>query len=119
MPDKKQDEIGGETKPHEKEFVLHSGRTAVVTTMEEFALPNDIAAFGFPPSRVSFQGILMTNPGHVDPGYKGPLHFTVINMGSKDYVFRRRDPIVTILLFRLDHASGADWTSRGNAAGGH
>ncbi|HXH11371.1 MAG TPA: hypothetical protein VNP04_16615 [Alphaproteobacteria bacterium] len=53
----------------------------MVLTLEEFNLPGSIAVVGFPPSHVSFQGILMTNPGHVDPGYVGRMRFTVMKKG--------------------------------------
>ena len=53
------------------EHVLTPGQTAIVATAEEFNFPSDIAAFGFPPTRISSNGILMTNPGHIDPGFKG------------------------------------------------
>jgi deoxycytidine triphosphate deaminase len=68
---------GGVPRP-KTEHILKPGRTAVVLTREEFKLPGHIAGIGFPPSHISFQGILMTNPGHVDPGYSGPMRFTVI-----------------------------------------
>jgi len=100
LPGVKKDDPGGVFRP-KTEHILGPGRTAVVLTQEEFQLPGDIAGIGFPPSHVSFQGILMTNPGHVDPGYAGPMRFTVINMGSQDYILRRGDEIVTMLLIEL------------------
>src|SRR5918994_4262978 len=81
--------------------VLSPVRTAVITTLEECNLPPDLGAIGFPPNTVSSKGILMTNPGHVDPGYKGPMSFTVINMGSEDYTLLKKDRIVTLLFFKL------------------
>jgi len=54
----------------------------------------------------------MTNPGHIDPGYSGGLQFTVINMGREDYVLRTKDLIVTVLIFKLDTASIADYSVR-------
>jgi dCTP deaminase len=75
-------------------------------------LPADIAGFGFPPSGVSFKGLLMTNPGHVDPGYVGVMRFTVINMAKEKYRLTRGKPIVTLLLFRLSAASHRDWGQR-------
>jgi dCTP deaminase len=91
---------------------LPSGQTAVVTTLETLHMLPDLAAIGFPPSHVSVQGILMTNPGHVDPGYKGPMHLTLINMGREPFELRIGDPIVTVLFFRLDSAVSADYTVR-------
>jgi len=64
---------------------LEEGETALIQTVESFKLDMTHAAFVFPASGVSIQGLLMTNPGHVDPGYTGPLHVTVINMGRGPY----------------------------------
>ena len=54
----------------------------------------------------------MTNPGHVDPGYKGPMRFTVINMGREPYVLRSGDAIVTLLLIKLARKAEAGWLTR-------
>ena len=61
----------------------------------------------------------MTNPGHVDPGYAGRMRFTVINMGSQDYILRQGDEIVTMLLIELSGSAQRDWLMRhgGNPAG--
>jgi dCTP deaminase len=82
------------------ELVLRTGQTAIVATQESIHLPGDYAGFGFPPSHISSRALLMTNPGHIDPGYSGKLQFTVINMGREDYVLRRKDLIVTLLIFK-------------------
>jgi dCTP deaminase len=93
--------------------VLKPGRTAVVTTLEKCNFPAHIGAIGFPPNSVSSKGILMTNPGHVDPGYRGPMSFTVINMGSDDYWLIRGKKIVTLLLFKLQAPAKRDLSARG------
>ena len=61
----------------------------------------------------------MTNPGHVDPGYAGPMRFSVINMGSQDYILRQGDEIVTMFLIELSGSAQRDWLMRhgGNPAG--
>src|SRR5688572_12383871 len=66
--------------------VLKQGETVAIETLEQFDLPPDIGAITFPPSRVAFRGLLVTNPGHIDPGYKGPMRFMAINMGRDAYV---------------------------------
>jgi dCTP deaminase len=97
--------------------VLQPGQTAIVVTAEEFNLPPNIAAFGFPPTRISSNGILMTNPGHVDPGFKGYLSFTVINMSRSDFILRYNDTIVTCLLVQLTDPVCRDYGNRGNPRG--
>lgn len=78
-------EEGSATNPHRLPVSLEQGDTAIIETVESFKLDNYHAGFVFPSSRISIQGLLMTNPGHVDPGYNGPLHVTVINMGRKPF----------------------------------
>ena len=91
---------------------LPPGQTAIVTTLEHMHMPAKLAAIGFPPSHVSVQGILMTNPGHVDPGYDGPMHLTVINMGRESFELRIGDPIVTVLFLELDADVTAGYSAR-------
>jgi dCTP deaminase len=95
------------------EYILEPGRTAIVLTREELKMPNNLLAIGFPPSKeLSAKGILMTNPGQVDPGYQGKLRFTVINMGRKDFVLRQGDIIVSLILMQLAKPAQADWLAR-------
>lgn len=111
IPEKTGKEEGSQDCPLQL-HALKPGQTAIVSTVEELHLPSDIAAFGFPPNRVSAQGLLMTNPGHVDPGYVGPLRFTVINMGKNDYVLRLNDAIVTLLFMKLLRSAEKNWLQR-------
>jgi len=92
---------------------LEPGQTVVVETAEEFHLPGDIAGFGFPPARVSSNGILMTDPGHVDPGYDGKIHLTIVNMGRVAYPLKSGDPVCTVMLFRLGGPPVRDYRQRG------
>lgn len=113
IPRTRADERGGLTRPLH-DYSLEPGETVVVTTAEILQLNGDITGFGFPPSHVSFRGILMTNPGHIDPGYAGPPRFAVINMGSEAYPLRQGDVIVTVLFVRLTAAARRDWRARNN-----
>src|SRR5688572_2257911 len=84
------------------EYLLEQGQTAVVRTAEELCLPHDIAAIGFPPAKVSLGGLLTTNPGHIDPGYKGRLTFTVINFGKKPFDLKSGSKICTVVFIRME-----------------
>jgi hypothetical protein len=39
----------------QRDLALKFGHTVVITTQEQLNLPNSIAAFGFPPARLSFR----------------------------------------------------------------
>jgi deoxycytidine triphosphate deaminase len=66
-------ELGGVDNPITNHFPLEQGATVVIRTAEIVRLIDNRSAIAFPPSHVSLKGLLMTNPGHVDPGYVGPL----------------------------------------------
>lgn len=94
---------GSANSPHSLAVTLQEGETAVVRTRETFKLDDRHAALVFPASRVSIQGLLMTNPGHVDPGYDGAVHVTVINMGREAFPLVPDERILRALVYELDH----------------
>jgi dCTP deaminase len=101
LPERGQNDEGGTNKGLGY-HLLPPGATAIVETKEEIAMPPDLAAFGFPPTEVSTAGVLMTNPGHVDPGYQGTLKFTLINMSRQPFGLAEGGKIVTLLLIPLN-----------------
>lgn len=89
-------------QPHEEPSLsLEQGETAVVETHEYLSMPRTVAAIGFPPASISRVGLLMTNPGHIDPGFAGRLKFTVINLGKKPIELASGKPICTLLFFSI------------------
>ena len=91
---------------------LSPGETASVETLEKITLSENFSAIGFPIARISSQAILVTNPGHIDPGFSGHLSFTIINMGKKIYRIREGDPIISILIFEMQSPAFADYSKR-------
>jgi dCTP deaminase len=93
--------LGSDGRPR-SEISLKCGATAVLRSHQKLCMPPDISGIGFPPSsKVSLAGLLSTNPGHVDPDYKGFLHLTVVNMGKEPFGIKRGDRMMRLLLFRL------------------
>lgn len=107
------DESPKRTEPR-IEYELNPGQTVVVETLEEIKLNGNICGLGFPIASISSNGILMTNPGHVDPGYSGHLSVTLINMGRVPILLRRRKPIISLLFFVLDTEVGRNFSQRRN-----
>jgi dCTP deaminase len=105
------DKPGGSRSPHTR-VSLREGRVAVIRTLESLAMPKDLVALGFPPSSLSIQGILMTNPGQIDPGYHGPLHLTVINMSKEPLTLFRGQRLIRLIFARLDETPSADYQTR-------
>jgi len=75
-------------------------------------MPSNLVALGFPPARLSIHGVLMTNPGQIDPGYQGHLHLTVINMSKEPLPLNRGERIIRLILAKLDAAPRADYQAR-------
>ena len=112
IPEADRDKKGGINNPKIGYHTLHSGSTAFVETAERLCVPSDIAGFGFPPTSTAVKGILMTNPGHIDPGFQGHLTFTLINMGKEPYTIRRGDILFTTLWIKLDSNVDKDYSTR-------
>src|SRR5947208_2986327 len=72
--------INADHPEHARQFSIQPGELVSIFTLEELKLPADIAGFAFAMNALSSQGLLVLNPGHVDPGYKGPLTVKAINL---------------------------------------
>lgn len=80
---------------------LEPGNSAVIETRETITLSAQISGFGFPPAHLAAKGLLVTNPGHVDPGFAGTLRLTVINMGRNEILLEEGGEIISLLLLGL------------------
>jgi dCTP deaminase len=105
------DKPGGERSPNTR-VSLREGRIAVIRTHESLVMPSNLVAVAFPPASLSIRGVLMTNPGQIDPGYQGPLHLTVINMSKEPLTLYRGLRIIRVIFAKLDEAPSADYGVR-------
>jgi len=101
----------GSTDDGRIEYLLESGHSVIVRSLEELHVPRNIGAIALPPSRLSSRGIFIANFGHVDPGYNGHMRFTIINMGRAPYTLRRGGDVITLLFFSIQ-ACEASWSDR-------
>jgi deoxycytidine triphosphate deaminase len=111
IPGADADKPGGLRSPHTK-VSLREGRIAVIRTQETLAMPSNLVALGFPPSSLSIHGVLMTNPGQIDPGYHGPLHLTVINMSKEPLTLERGQRLIRLVFAQLADTPSADYRTR-------
>ncbi len=100
IPGKTKKDVGSIACPAGR-VALKEGETAVIETGECLALPPTIAAVGYPPASISLAGLLMTNPGHIDPGYNGNLTLTVINMGREIFELKQGEIILSVVFFNM------------------
>ncbi|MEM9066145.1 MAG: hypothetical protein AAGB51_11715 [Planctomycetota bacterium] len=107
----------GQAIPVGRRCCIDQGGTVIVTTKQHFQLPANIAALNFPPSSQALRGLLLVNPGHVDPGFQGPLKLMIINMGEDAAEIRVGDRIVTSVFYKLAESAEADYRARGGSTG--
>jgi deoxycytidine triphosphate deaminase len=84
-----------------EQVVIKPGDLISVFTEEEVHLPPNIMATVFPINKMSSQGILVLNPGHIDPGFNGPLTVKLINLRLTDKVISFGERIFTIIFEKL------------------
>ena len=116
LPGASADEAGGEHHPL-TEYLLKTGETVLVSTAEDLELPRNIGGFAFPPSRFAVRALLVTNGGHIDPEYSGPLRFTVINMGHQVQSLTKGQRVGTLVLFATDEPVTSGWSTRTGKSG--
>lgn len=106
----------GKGQPHAvRGAKIQPGHSAIVETAEELTLSARLSAFGFPPAHLSQGSVLMTNPGHIDPGYSGKLTFTIINLGREDLQLDTGMVIATFLIFQFEgNGVSCDYSARRN-----
>lgn len=109
----KTEKTGIEHRPAgETGYRLAAGHSVVIETLEEITLAKTISGLCFPPARLARDGLLMTNPGHIDPGFSGKLTFTLINFGREECSLRQGDAISTFLFFDLDSGAKVPYDER-------
>ncbi|MFL6307393.1 MAG: dCTP deaminase domain-containing protein, partial [Candidatus Sulfotelmatobacter sp.] len=116
LPGAAADEAGGENQPL-REHLLNTGDTVLVRTAETLKLPSFIGGFAFPPSSFAVKALLVTNAGHVDPEYSGPLRFTIINMGHQPQKLEAADRVGTLVLLGTHKEPERGWTTRNGGPG--
>lgn len=116
LPGTAADERGGENHPL-AEYNLTAGETVLVSTAETLMLPKNVGGFAFPPSRFAAKALLVTNGGHVDPEYSGPLRFTIINMGHELQKLESGSRVGTLVLFHTSSRVARGWTERAGGPG--
>jgi deoxycytidine triphosphate deaminase len=89
-------------KSNEAKSILKPGGILSVFTLEEIDLPHNICATVFPINKQSSRGLLVLNPGHIDPGFQGSLTVKLLNISRESIIVKRSEPIFTIVFSRLD-----------------
>lgn len=88
-----------------KTVCVPPGGVVGIFTAEEISLPDDVCATAFAINAMSSRGFLVLNPGHIDPGFKGPLTIKALNIRKTAIAIHQTDPIFTVVFQRLPKAT--------------
>jgi deoxycytidine triphosphate deaminase len=95
----------GKVLSADQAVIVPPGGLVSIFTAEELVLPANISATAFAINRMSSKGLLVLNPGHVDPGFEGPLTVKALNVRKVDTVIHAGEPIFTIVFEQLAKAT--------------
>lgn len=84
-----------------KTVYVPPGGIVGIFTAEELSLPDDVCATAFAINAMSSRGFLVLNPGHIDPGFKGPLTVKALNIRKTPIAIHQNDPIFTVIFHHL------------------
>jgi deoxycytidine triphosphate deaminase len=87
---------------------LAPGEIVTILTHEIVRLPKHISGTLFPPNSLSVQGVLILNPGHVDPGYCGRVAVRLINFKEAFLPLKIGANIFTMTLEKLIEKDDSD-----------
>jgi len=82
-------------------IIVPPGGIISLFTLEDLDLPDDVSATAFAMNFMSSEGVLVLNPGHVDPGFKGPLTVRILNVRATSKALLFGTPIFTVIFQRL------------------
>lgn len=92
--------------PAGRQFTVLPGGLVSIFTAEELKLPCDVCATAFAINKMSSRGFLVLNPGHVDPGFEGPLTVKALNVRRTPIAIQQGDPIFTVVFEKLEVEAG-------------
>jgi deoxycytidine triphosphate deaminase len=102
-------------KPSEQTIInIKPGEILNIFTMEEINLPPNITAVVYPINLQSSRGLLVLNPGHIDPGYKGPITIKAVNLNRVPLPINRGMKIFTIIFYVLPSATTSPYQEEVN-----
>jgi len=86
-------------------FTIPPGQFAFLVTQEKITIPQDAMGFISFKARYKMKGLVNVSGFHVDPGFSGPLIFSVFNAGPAPVHLQRGLPLFLLWLANLDAPS--------------
>ncbi|MDX9854573.1 MAG: hypothetical protein RBS81_12390 [Tenuifilaceae bacterium] len=108
------DKIISIARNNDRIIEIFPSEIVTMLTLEPVTLPNDICGTVFPINSLSSKGLLILNPGHIDPGYSGPISICAINLSNEIIRLSLKNEIFTIIFDKLEEST--DSYTRNNSA---
>ncbi len=86
-------------------YVLLPGQFVLATTMEYFALPDDLTAFVEGRSSLGRMGLFIQNAGWVDPGFRGEITLELFNANRCAIELKAGRRVGQLVFARMDQAA--------------
>ena len=83
-------------------YLLLPGQFVLATTMEYFALPDDLTAFVEGRSSLGRMGLFIQNAGWVDPGFQGEITLELFNANRCAIELKARRRVGQLVFARMD-----------------
>jgi deoxycytidine triphosphate deaminase len=92
------------------QVIIQPGEIVSIFTLEDVILPDNITAIVFAINAQSSRGLLVLNPGHIDPGFKGPISVKALNLRKVPLALSRKAPIFTIIFEKLSKSTTSPYS---------
>lgn len=92
-------------------FVIPPGQFAFLLTEERVKVPKTAIAFISMKARIKWRGLINVSGFHVDPGYEGPLVFSVFNAGPSPVHLAQGEDCFLIWYASLDRETAKSRTA--------
>lgn len=88
-----------------------------ILTLEKVTIPNNYIGTVFAMNSHSSTGLLILNPGHIDPGYSGYLSICLINLSKDVRTLSLGDSIFTLIIQELksELSKGQEYKNNNNS----
>jgi deoxycytidine triphosphate deaminase len=81
-------------------LLLPSQQMVMVISAERLLLPNNVAGYAMPKTRLSNKGVLALSTGIIDPGYEGRVSSILINFGKDPFFLDQGEAFLRVTFHR-------------------